>query len=150
MTLLRRIGSAATLALLGCEQKPEEKTVDWPEARRQFVANQERANKELKGVPVEWTGAVGDAVHYPGVKDGLVAVLYPVAGDKSTAFMAWFAGDMQKQVFALGKGQQVTVRCRIDGMSTKFSEVVISLDGCELANVGPVSDNTATVTAPTQ
>lgn len=134
---------AVCLALCACEKPATEATqTDWREVRRQFVANQDRANKDFKGVRVEWTGTASSTGLHMSMNDGLFAVLYPEAGNKSTAFVAWFASDMKDEVFALRPGQPVTVSCRIDHISTKFSEVAIALDECRLVSVKPMPSGT--------
>jgi hypothetical protein len=126
-------------AASGCERDPVTETAtDWREVRRQFVANQDRANKQLKGKHVEWTGTLSSAAHHLEKKGGLFAVLYP-EDKKDTAFLAWFEDDLHDEVFAVRPGQVVTVSCRIDHISTKFLEVAISLESCRLVNVKPLS-----------
>jgi len=131
---------AVCLALCGCERDAAEAAAtDWPEVRRQFVANQDAANKHFKGKHVEWAGTVSSTAQRLAMEEGLFAVLHPKAGKKDTAFIAFFDNDMRDEVFALRPGQRVTVSCRIDHISTKYLEVAVSLESCRLANVTPLS-----------
>jgi hypothetical protein len=135
---------AVCLALSGCDAGAgKSEPLSWQEARQQFVANQDVANKALHGKDVEWSATVSATAQRLEHASGLFAVLQPEAGNKSTSFIAWFPEEMHDEVFALRPGQQVRVRCRIDHMSTKFLEVAISLEACKLAWVTPLSSEEA-------
>lgn len=134
----RWTGCALAVGLAACGENPKQAETRWQDVRSQFVADQLQANKHFKGTEVEWTATVSSTLQHQEMPDGVLALLNPEAGSKSTTFLAWFPHNMVKEVFKLRPGQEVTVHCRIDHISTKFQEVAISLEGCRLAKVWPL------------
>lgn len=140
--------------LAGC--KAEEKTASepvategWQEVHRQFLKNGDATLERFKGKRVEWSATVDFTGTGEGIEEGVLAVLSPNASTK-VAFASWFANDQKDQVFALRRGQLVTVNCRLENIAKESYRVAITLEGCRLVKVAAVSGDEAPASASSQ
>lgn len=140
-------------ALGGCDSpaadasKDEVITEGWQEVRRQFVEDEGKAMRRFKGKRVEWSAMLDFTGTGEKIDEGVLAVLSPDASTK-TAFAAWFANDLQSEVFALRRGQVVTVSCRLENIAKESFRVAITLEACRLVRVVGTTASADTEAAP--